>query len=277
MNQEQKTPAENNDINLMDYLKVIKKRKNAIFYTILLFIIIVAVYNFKSPKSFQGVTSLEIGLIDNQPIESPVSLIGKIRSDVYGSAIREKLNITKNNYPKINSENPTYTNLIQIKVESINPEVLRNVLEEMNNLILEDHQGKIKSETDFYNTNITRLKNKIASLEEENKNLIAQITLMEKTPLQEQTPASQFAFFSTKEKLEINKQQIDDLYLQINSLEKYLNQIKSTKIIDEPNVSEISMKIKLVSNVIKAAILGIFVGVFLVFLQEWWDKNKSRI
>jgi uncharacterized protein involved in exopolysaccharide biosynthesis len=277
MNQEEKFPQEYEKIDLMDYLKVIKKRKNAIFYTILLFVTIVAVYNFKSPKSFKGATSLEIGSIEDQPLESPLFTIGKIQSDIYGFVIREKLNITKKNYPKINAENPKDTNLIQIKAESTNPEVVINVLEGMNNLILEDHRGKIKLETDSYNNNITRLKNKIASLEEEKKDLIAKIVLMEKTPLQEQTPASQFTLFSIKEKLEIDKQRIEDLYLQINSLEKYLNKIKPAKIIDEPNIPETSMKINLVLNVIIATILGIFVGVFLVFLQEWWDKNKTKI
>ena len=265
------------EIDLVDYLKVIIKRKRLMLVIFFGAVIIAGIFSWLSPKVYKIDTSLEIGKIAGEAAEEPAQVVEKIKRDVYGIFVREKLGISETEYPKIKTENPKDTNLVRIEIESVNPEQAKNILEEMNNLILEDHQEKIKIKKELLEKDIERLKTKTLSLEEEKKNLEAKVEALQKILPYQETPGSQFALFDTKEKLEKKKQEIENLYLEINSLQRTSEDIKLTKIVKIPTISEKPVKPKLVLNIVIAGVLGIFIGVFLVFFQEWWEKNKTKL
>jgi len=53
-----------------------------------------------------------------------------------------------------------------------------------------------------------------------------------------------------------------------------LDEIKPTQVVKSPTVSASPIKPRPLLNIVIAAILGLFIGVFLAFFQEWWEKNK---
>jgi len=284
MDQEEKIQPEYEEIDLMDYVKVLLKRKWTIFGIFLGAAIVAGVFSFLSPKIYKIDTSLEVGRIgeptvtmSEQLIESPAQLAEKIKGDVYGIFVREKLGIPEEKYPKIKTENPKETRLISLAIESTEPQKAKNILEEINNLILAEHQEKIKAKKELLEKDIERLKNKTTSLEEEKKNLEAKVSALQKVLPYEETPGTQFALFDTKEKLEKKKQEIENLYLEINNLQRSLEDIQPTKIVKSPTVSEGPVKPRPLLNIVIAAVLGLFIGVFLSFFQEWWEKNKIKI
>jgi len=281
MDQQEKQFEYGEEIDLMDYVKVILKRKWLILILVLVTVIVASVFSFYTPKVYKIDTAIEIGTIAREMvremIEEPAHLEEKIDSDIYVILIGGKLGISENKYPKIKTIHPKNTRLITAEVESSNPELDKNILEEINNLILEDHQGKIKVKKELLEKDIERLKTKITSIEEEKKILEAKIELLEKIPSEEQTLAFQFALFFTNEKLEMEKQEIENLYLQINSLKRSLGDIQPTKIVKIPTISEKPIKPKILLNIIIAGVLGIFIGIFLAFFQEWWKKNKGKV
>lgn len=277
MNQENKAQFKDEEIDLMDYVIVVFKRKWLIFGIFLVAVIAAAVLSSVMPKIYKIDTSLEIGQINGAGIEPPAQLIEKINNDVYGIFAREKLGISEMEFPKIKTENPKDTNLIKVEIESVNSQQTKNILEEINNLILVEHQEKIKVKKELLEKDIERIKIKVASLEEEKKNLEAKVEALEKVLPYQQTPGSQFALFDTKEKLEAEKQEIENLYLQINSLERSLEDIQFTKIIKSPTISEGPIKPRPLLNIVIAAVFGLFIGVFLAFGLEWWQKNKEKI
>jgi len=257
-------------------------------------------------------------------------VVEKIKGDVYGIFVREKLQIPEEKYPKIKVENPKETNLITLAIESAKPPESKNILEEVNNLILAEHQEKIKTkkelieqdikttegkiklvESDIEKTknkikpidsDIERIENKIVFAQEEKNNLEAKIDALQKVLPYQQDPGTQFALFDTKEKLANKKQEIENLYLtinslrrskedlevqinslktnieslnaQINALKASLEEIKPTQVIKSPTVSEKPIKPNKKLNIVIAAVLGLFAGVFLAFFQEWWEKSK---
>ena len=277
MGQQEKIQTEYEEIDLMDYVKVLLKRKRLIFVLFFLAVILAGVFSFLMPKVYKIDTSLEIGSIGGQVVEAPGQVVEKIKGDVYGILVREKLGISEKEYPKMKAENPKDTNLVKIEVESDKPELVKTILEETNNLILKEHQEKIEVKKGLLENDIERLKTKTLSLEEEKKNLEAKVEALQKILPYQETPGSQFALFDTKEKLEKKKQEIENLYLEINSLQRTSEDIKLTKIVKIPTISEKPVKPKLVLNIVIAGVLGIFIGVFLVFFQEWWEKNKTKL
>jgi len=215
-------------------------------------------------------------------------------------------------------------------IESADSEKAKNILEEINNLILAEHQEKIKVKIDLINqdiktieekikltesdiertknklkpidSDIERIENKIVFAEEEKNNLEAKVEALQKVLPYQQDPGTQFALFDAKEKLANKKQEIENLYLsinslkrtkedlevqinslktsiesfnaQINSLRASLDDIKPTKLAKSPTVSEEPIKPRPLLNIVIAAILGLFIGVFLAFFKEWWEKAK---
>ena len=327
---EEPIQTEYDEIDLMDYVKVLLKRKWLILAIFLSAAIVAEVFSFLMPKVYKIDTALEVGQAAGVPIEDPGQVVEKIKGDVYGIFVRGKLGIPEEKYPKIKTENPKDTRLISLAIESAEPQQAKNILEEINNLILAEHQEKIKTkkelieqdiktteekiklvESDIEKTknktqpideDIKRIENKINNAEEEKSNLEAKVEALERVLVYEQTPGTQFALFDTKEKLANKKQEIEDLYLtinllrrskedldvqvnslktnieslnaQINSLRASLDEIKPTQVVKSPTVSASPIKPRPLLNIVIAAVLGLFIGVFLAFFQEWWGKSK---
>jgi len=282
MAQEEREQYED-EINLMDYVKVILKRKRLILGLFFGAAIAAGVLSFLMPKVYKIDTSLEVGRIEKATqfiperlAESPTQLVGKIEGDVYGIKIREKLQIPEDEWPKIKVENPKGTNLVTKAIESSEPEKAKEILEEGNKLILAEHQEMIEVRIRLINENIrtteekieivksniekvknkkqssesdiqrvknkietlrediestrnkiepvrndiTRIEKKIGNAEEEKANLEAKVDTLQQQLVYEQTPGTQFALFDAKEKLANKKQEIENLYLSINSLKR---------------------------------------------------------
>ncbi len=331
MDQQEPIQTEYEEIDLMDYVKVLLKRKWTIFGIFLVAAIAAGIFSFILPKVYKIDTFLEIGQIAGEAVEVPGQVIEKIKVDVYGIFVREKLGIPEEKYPKIKTENPKETNLITLVIESAKTPESKNILEKINNLILDEHQEKIKTKKELIeqdiktteekiklvesdiektknktkpiNEDIERIENKIENANEEKKNLEAKIEALQKILPYQQDPGTQFALFDTKEKLANKKQEIENLYLtinalrrskedlevqinslktnieslnaQINALRASLDEIKPTQVIKSPTVSGEPIKPRPVLNIVIAAVLGLFVGVFLAFFQEWWEKSKT--
>ena len=329
---EEPIQTEYDEIDLMDYVKVLLKRKWLILAIFLSAAIVAEVFSFLMPKVYKIDTALEIGQAAGVPIEDPGQVVEKIKGDVYGIFVREKLGIPEEKYPKIKTENLKDTRLISLAIESAEPQQAKNILEEINNLILAEYQEKIKTkkelieqdiktteekiklvESDIEKTknktqpideDIKRIENKINNAEEEKSNLEAKVEALERVLVYEQTPGTQFALFDTKEKLANKKQEIEDLYLtinllrrskedldvqvnslktnieslnaQINSLRASLDEIKPTQVVKSPTVSASPIKPRPLLNIVIAAVLGLFIGVFLAFFQEWWEKKFTQ-
>ena len=132
---EEPIQTEYDEIDLMDYVKVILKRKWLILAIFLSAAIVAEVFSFLMPKVYKIDTVLEVGQAAGVPIEDPGQVVEKIKGDVYGIFVRGKLGIPEEKYPKIKTENPKDTRLISLAIESAEPQQAKNILEEINNLI----------------------------------------------------------------------------------------------------------------------------------------------
>jgi capsular polysaccharide biosynthesis protein len=245
MNQEEQIPSQYEEIDLIECIRVILKRKWLILILFLGAMAVAGGLSYSMPKVYKIDTSLEIGSIGGETIETPLQLAGDVGNDVYGDSVREKLNIPESEYPKIAVENPKDTNSVIMTIKSANPEESKNILGQINSLILEEYQTKIKirqnaiekniktieakiqlTESDIEKTrnkfnqideDIKRIQNKIGILEEGKENLEERIDALQKNPIYQQDPGLQVALFDLKDKLVNKEQEIENLYLANNS------------------------------------------------------------
>ncbi|KPJ56493.1 hypothetical protein AMJ49_04745 [Parcubacteria bacterium DG_74_2] len=154
------------EINLIDYIKVILKRKKLILSVFLVVVISTAIFSFLTPKIYKVDTIIEVGKIKNESIveitgkikdetiirikdktiETPSQIVSKIQNDIYGILIKKNLGISEKEYPEIKVENPEGTDLIIMKIESEETEKAKNILKELNKLILENHKQRVDAE-----------------------------------------------------------------------------------------------------------------------------------
>jgi len=227
MNREEKIQTEYEEIDLMDYVKVMLKRKWLILAIFLAVTIAAGVFSFLAPKVYKIDTSLEIGWI-GWVIESPEQVVEKINNGIYGK------------FPGIKANNPAYTNLIEIETISKDPQKTKKILEDINESILAEHNNRLNFQKNLLEEKIKRLQEKI--------DFLIQI------PKEQETAA---------------------LQLEINNLQGQIENLWPTEVIKEPTISEKPVKPKPLLNIIIAAVLGIFIGVFLAFGKEWWEKSKK--
>ncbi len=232
------------EIDLMDYVLVLIKRKWTIFGITLITIFIVALYSFSLPSVYETDAILEIGEVESSLIEQLDQLKQKVQGDVYGLKIRQDLDISKKEYPKIEAERLEGSNLLSLAIESTNTEIAKNVLESITGLILQDHEQR-------FSERIQGIESEIQSFQAELDFLKAQKVYAD--------------------------QGIASLQIRISQKRDALNNSKPTEIVRSPVISEYPIGPNKKLNVVIAGILGLFVGIFVAFSKEWWLKNKSKV
>jgi len=142
---------------------------------------------------------------------------------------------------EIKVNNPKETNLVEIKITSLTPEKDKKLLEDINKEILTQHSNRINSQKNILAEEIKKLEKDI--------NYLTAVG-----------------------------QQIAPLKLRLYDLQGKLDKFQPTKIIQKPTVSENPKQQSTIAlHLIIGGVLGIFLGMFLAFGKEWWEKNKAKL
>lgn len=228
------------EINLIDYIKVVIKRKWLILGITLTAVLIAGIASMVSPKNYEVSTTLQIGNTTDI-LESTAQVAEKIKSNAYKNLLEEKLNIE--NLPEIKTETPQNTNFVSIIIETDNPEQAKQILDEINSLILLEHQ-------EIFNKRESQIKENIKEIQDE-------LTLLE-----------------TKKEY---SEGIAELRIKLSDLKATLNVFQPTKVIKAPIVPKNPSGSNLILNIVIAIVLGLFIGVLTAFIKEWWENVKKEL
>lgn len=141
-------------------------------------------------------------------------------------------------YPGVKATDLKNTKLIVIKYSSRNKEDAINTLKEINDLVIESHDQLAENRRKI-------IRDSIEKIEEEVKQ------------------AS-----SERDKI--------DLRLRIIDKEQEIDKINPTKVVKEPVIID-KEESDLIFNIISGALAGLFIGILIVFLRDWWKKNKVNL
>ena len=137
----------NDEIDLVECIKIVLKRKLMVFWVFVLAVAIVGIVSFlnfqASKKNITTNTIIEVGRVDNVLIEEPNQIAEKIKNNLYGKIIKEKLNLVTT--PKISASAIKDTNLVIIERISQIPEEDKLVLNEINKFLLKEHQERLET------------------------------------------------------------------------------------------------------------------------------------
>lgn len=212
---------EEEKINLIDYIRVIIKRKKLILCFLLAGLAIGGSIVFLLPKTYKAEVYLKVG-----SEESPSNLAMKVNAGFFGSCPGIKATSLK-------------TGFVKIEASSENPDKAKKNLENISKLILERENQKIKAKKKYLENSIEKLNKKI-------------------------------------EFLLYRKNEVAPLELKVFNIQEQIDNIQPTKIVKEPVVVS-KKEANLIFNLLSGGLLGIFLGMFLSFIKEWWEKNKKEL
>jgi len=180
-------PYEEEEINLIDLLRVIWKWKWLIIGGALVCAVIAAVISFQMPKIYEVSTIIEPAIAtvqDNGNIlyfDSVAAISGKIRGGIYNQKIKKALGL---NLPKVGIDfKPAIvqgTNTIKVVSEWKEGETDLGVkvTQQLNSLLADEYAKSVELKQEFYDTQITVKQTEIDTITTEEQNIEAQIALM---------------------------------------------------------------------------------------------------
>ena len=299
------------EIDLIDYLKVIWKRKiGVIIITIIAVLGTSLISLFVLPKIYQSSILIKIGEINGKNIEEISDIAIALKQESILSEIAKALNWDiENSKNKIDNlrnniklEKQPEEDLIKISAQSTSPEESYQIISTLNNILLSSHQEKLKQAEGLINTEIENLKeqkqkieknleaakqsleqikndisfyeqeiNKRTGTESEAQGLIAQSYINLLAEAKKQKEDKEFQILS----LEQEKLNLDKTIQQKEYEKKY--GMKMSEVVVSPEIPDKPFKPNVLLNTIIAGILGLFIGIFWAFGAEYVEKNKGRL
>ena len=279
------------EIDLREYINVLLKRKGIIILIFLIAVITAALVSyFVLSPVYQSSTVFSIALMDNRP---PSTIIAQVENNVPVIKINEawevitsnlildevikrsNLNISSDQLRTwIEVENLKNTNFIKVSVKADSAEKVKELAENIVEVFIEKSRNKytdkiklIEGRIKILEQGITEFEKSIQEIENAMKNISASKGLSEAE-----------RYFQTSLLLNSSSNErnlYNDLIYQINTLQERLNNCQDFGIISYAQLPDAPIKPNTKLNILVAGVLGLFVGIFVAFFLEFWQKGKS--
>lgn len=176
------------EIELMDYLNVIWKKKWLIILPTLFCVIIAGIISFRLPRIWEVDAIIqpskffvqnEAGTFSEVVVVSPKQIAGQINQQSYSPLIAAELNLDIRAFPGLKAENLRDTNLVRVSVRENDTEKAKLILSSLFNHLKTDMDRKIDVEIKGIDTRIEAQENSIKQNELTIKNKLNEIKLKE--------------------------------------------------------------------------------------------------
>jgi len=284
------------EIDLREYISVLLKRKGIIILIFLIVVITAAIISyFALPPIYQSSTVFSVAQVDRQPVINITDTVFSVaqvdRQPVIN--ITEALEIIKSNVVldevinqmsleetteqlkrQITTEGLKDTNFIKVTVEADTPEKAKSLVENIVKVFIEQHQDEYKEKVKLIESRVNILKEQIAEFE---KNIQEIEKTKKKIAASEELSEAERQFQASLllNSLVTERSLYNSLISQINSLKTSLNNCQDFKIINYAQLPTAPIKPNKKLNILIAGVLGLFVGIFVAFFLEFWQKGKS--
>ncbi len=265
------------EVDLRDYLNMIKKRWKIILGVFLSSIIISVIVSFSLPKVYEVKLMLRIGKVKDEFVET-----GEITAKVFQSKLvleevikRLNLSITEEKIREIKGKIfiSELDNILEVKGQDSNPQRAVELVNVVANIILERHKLFLEERQEIIEKYIAGVEEQLVQGEEDIKNLRCKIKRDENTTSQ----AKAYIVSGYMDSLEKKLVRYDVLKTELyeKNLEK-VYETEPTQIIVFPlnPMKPISPRKKI--NVLIAVLVGLIVGLGLAGFLEYFEQSAKK-
>lgn len=266
------------EIDLREYINVLLKRKGVIILIFLIAVITAALVSyFVLSPVYQSSTVFSVAKIDGLAVINITEALEIMKSNVVLDKVINRMDLeetAKRLNSQITTENPKDTNFIEISAVADSPEKAKSLVENIVGVFIEQNQSEYREKVKLIEDRLKIIEEQIAEFEkniqeiEKTKKKIA--TTKELSEGERQFQISLLLSSSVTERSLYN-----DLSNQVNSLKTSLKNCEDFKIINYAQLPTAPIKPNKKLNILIAGMLGLFVGVFVAFFLEFWQKGKS--
>ncbi len=247
------------EIDLIDYIKVIIKRWKLILAIFLIAVFVGAGVSFTMPKTFQAQAVIKIGQVQGKILETISETIEILKSKSGGN---------------ITFSNPAGTSLINIKALGKTPQGALDGINNTVDFLLSRHQEVYNEAKLSLEEGITDLQKQLEPMQLEIEDLEKKIKLEEKTYSEARARILQ-SYMLNLEQAKSRKRLLEkEIIVKKRSVD---TNFESTQLEVSPTLSQNPIKPNIKLNLLVAAVLGIFIGVLVAFAREWWEKENKTI
>jgi len=217
------------EINLMDYVEILWKRKWLIIIPTLFISIAVGIWSFlKTPvwevdaviQPSKFISQTEQGQFVEVLVADPKQVAGQINQASYNAIIGNELNIDMRKFPDLKAENLRDTKLVRVAVRDTDINRASKILNSLFHHLKSDFDRKIDVEMKSIDAQIANKETGIQqkSLDIKSRDLEIQSKKIEKDRIQREIE-------SDKKKLEISEERQNNLLLEMKSVKTRIEEI----------------------------------------------------
>ena len=240
------------EVDLRDYLKVMGKRKWTIIITLLVCLAVAAIFTFLQRPVYQIKSAFDIGSIPIGTVRTPEPILimtpeataQLCKSDYLLSKVKEILNLPKKEEIKVKAG--SIGSMVTISLDSSSPEKAVKIVNTITNLAIKEQD--------------TIYQEKVRELEKEAEEIQKKIAL---THRKKGEPLASL----------VNLNYLQQLQSRFNEIQGQLTSFRETKLIFPATIPDRPIKPRPAFNLAISIILGLFLGIFLAFSQEYFSKT----
>ena len=266
------------EIDLREYINVLLKRKGIIIIIFLIAIITAALVSyFAISPVYQSSTIFSVAQIDGRAVINTTESLEIMRSNILLDEVinRMDLEISAGQLKsQIEVKNLKGTNFIEVSVVDNSPEKAKNLAENITEVFIKQNQGKYREKVKLVEDRLKTLEEQIAEFEkniEEIKKTIKEIATSKELSEGERQFQTSLLLSSSVTERELYNTLTD----QASSFKTSLKSCEDFKIINNAQMLVSPIKPNKKLNILIAGVLGLFIGIFVAFFLEFWQKGKS--
>jgi len=219
------------EIELMDYLLVIWKRKWLIILPTLLCVIAAGVISFMLPQKWEVDAIIQPSrlFVQNQQgefqevvVTTPNQIAGQINEESYNRLIAAELNVDLRKFPQLKAETPRDTNLVRVSIREEDIQKAKSVLLSLFKHLKVELDRKVDVEMKGIDTNITQNENLIKLKELNIKDTLNEIKLkeIEKNKIRQE-------ILSAENKLKISEERGKNILEEMKAVKQRIDEIEA--------------------------------------------------
>lgn len=274
------------EVELIDCLRVIGRRRNLILLGIFLPLIVVGIIGFFLPPVYEATAQVRVGRVWEKEIENPYLIVERILSDDFLSKVIQRLNLPASpqeirkgkaieaRVVEGGTTGQMLALLLSIEARSNDPKMSVDIVNLVANLIIEESKGRFEEKLNEYRTYEKELDREVKRIEEQIDDLGKMIKKQQLSPtvnapsvilLQAQLEQKSVQLLAFKKELKDTR---------INNNSSIVTE--STKLISPPFFPQYRVNSGIKLKMGFAAILGFSVTLMLSFFLEYLERVRAR-
>lgn len=264
---------EEKEVDLRDYLRMIKKRWKIILIIFLVSTITSGVVSFRLPKTYESVAMVRIGRMRDNLLEEPSTIIEIFKTEPMLEKVAEEANIhlSREKLQELASKIKIKekSELLEIKGKGKTPEEAVKLVNGVTAVLLKRHEQIFERAKMILQEYLASGKERLVEIKKEIEMFQKKIEELETTDSEARAMVAR----GYMESLERSRDRYEQLQVELREkkMEESYGTV-STELVIPPRTPEKPIGPKKKQNVLIAGILGLFVGFISVAVIEYFEK-----